>query len=305
MIDRAVLDRSQEFRRAVPQSSKGSQMSDNLAQQRAETFHRLHSGPEVLVLPGVWDVASARVFAVEGFSAIGTTSSGVAWTLGYGAGQEAEWSAFLEGCRRIAQAVDVPVTFDLEAGFGTRADVVAQRVQEAIEAGACGINLEDGLKDGALVDTSVLEEKVHAIRERCAKLEYPLYVNARTDVYLGGVQDVSQQLAEAVARGQRYAAAGADGFFVPGVTEPGAIATIVKEVPLPLNVYALPGVPAAEELQSLGVRRVSLGCGPLQAVLAQTRDIARHVKQDGDWRSFSDHWLSHADAASVCSGVST
>ena len=272
---------------------------------RVQSFRRLHDGSGILVLPGVWDVASARIFAAQGFPALGSTSSGVAWTLGYPIGQAAEWPVFLSACRALARAVEIPVSFDLEAGFATSPEGVCERVREAIEAGACGINIEDGFVDGRFAEASVLEDKLRAIRELCAKLDSPLFVNARTDVYLGGVAEETQRLGEAIRRAQRYTDAGADGLFVPGVLEPDAIATLAKETPLPLNVYALPGLPSAARLKELGARRVSLGCGPLQSVLARTRAIANAVRRDGDWGSFTEDWLDHGVAATLCAGMAS
>jgi 2-methylisocitrate lyase-like PEP mutase family enzyme len=269
----------------------------------AATFRGLHDGPEILVLPGVWDVASARLFAAEGFGALGTTSAGVAWSLGHATGQDVPWPHFLERCSRVARAVDVPVSFDIEAGFADTAEGVCENVREAIEAGACGINLEDGVEGGRLREPELVVDAIRAIRGLCAKLGFPLFVNARTDVYLGGIAEEARRLPEAIRRGRLYAQAGADGFFVPGLAEVDAIRSVVAEVPLPLNVYALRGVPAAEGLGELGVRRVSVGCGPLQAVLARTRAIARALRHDGDWSSFTHDWLDYGEAVELCSGA--
>ena len=271
--------------------------------KRAEVFQRLHTGSEILILPGVWDVASARIFAAQKFPALGTTSSGIAWSLGYALGPDIEWPVFLNVCRQIAQAVDVPVSFDIEAGFGDTPQVVSQHVREAIDSGASGINIEDGFRDGRFVPADEHADKIRAIREVCAGIDYPLYINARTDVYLGGVADKASQLGEAIVRAQRYVDAGADGIFVPGLSDSGEIATFVQEVPRPVNVYALPGVPGSEQLRGLGVRRVSLGAGPLQAVLARTDQIARSVRKDGDWTSFTESWLVYEEAIRVCTEV--
>ena len=268
----------------------------------AATFRRLHDGPEILVLPGVWDIPSARVFADAGFAALGTTSSGIAWTAGQAAGQDAPWPVFLDACRRIARSVDLPVSFDVESGFGETPDAVGANVREAVEAGAGGINLEDGIADGTLREAEPVEEAIRAIRRTCDETRSDLFVNARTDVYLGGLTESALQLRETIRRGQRYAEAGADGFFVPGILRADDIRSVVREVPLPLNVYALPDLPGAAELAELGVRRVSLGCGPLQAVLARTRDVAEAVRRDAAWDSFTDDWMSYDDAIRLCTG---
>ncbi len=267
---------------------------------RVEAFRGLHEADGILVLPGVWDVASARVFADAGFPALGTTSSGVAWTLGHASGQEAGWPAFLETSRRVAAAVPVPVSFDVESGFADSPEGVVENVHQAIEAGACGINLEDGLVEGGLRELSPVIEALHGIHELCDRLDHPLFVNARTDVYLGGIPDEARQLDETIRRGRAFAEAGADGFFAPGIAATDAIRSVVAEVPLPLNVYAIPGLPTATELGKLGVRRVSMGCGPLQSVLAHTRGMARALRRDGDWASFTGDWLEYPDALALC-----
>ena len=277
-------------------------MTASAARERAAAFRALHAGSRILVLPGVWDVASARIFVREGFEAIGISSSAVAWSRGRALAQDAPWSEYLDACRAIARAVDVPVSFDIEGGFGSTPEAICEHVRQAIEAGACGINLEDGVVEGGLRESKLIEEAIRGIRELCAKLDHPLFVNARTDVYLGGIADESRQLHEAIRRGQAFAAAGADGCFVPGIIEAAAIRSVVQEIGVPMNVYAVPGVPSADELAKLGVCRVSLGCGPLQLVLGRTRDLARRLRAKGGWSSFTDGWLEYDEAMAVCAG---
>jgi len=267
-------------------------MSMLLDRKHIERFRRLHQGPEVLVLPGVWDIVSARLFAAEGFPALGTTSAGVCWSVGRGNG----WRAFLEASGRIARAVDVPVSFDIENGFDHRPDVVREHVRGVIEAGACGINLEDGFIDGALADAAIMEDKIRGIRDLCEEMNYPLFVNARTDVFLGGPAD----LGEAVRRGRLYAEVGADSIFVPGLVDATAIQTFVKEVPAPVNIYALPMVPPVTRLAALGVRRLSVGCGPMQSLLAHAQRIARALRDEGNYASFVDDWMPYEEAEAIC-----
>ncbi len=265
----------------------------------AKSFRALHERNEILVLPGVWDALSARVFAAEGFPAIGTTSSGMAWSMGRTSGQELPWPTFLDACQRVAQSVSIPVSFDIEAGFGTSAEEICANVRNAIEVGACGINLEDGVNEGILQPEGLTVGTIKGIRKMCNEISYPLFINARTDVYLGGMPEGSNRLAETIRRGQLFAEAGADGLFAPGILDSREIQTVVNEVPLPLNVYALPGLPSAGELQDIGVRRVSVGCGPLQSVLTRMRTIAGALKADGDWKGFTNDWVSPNEAASL------
>lgn len=270
--------------------------------ERAHHFQRLHQTDDLLILPGVWDVTSARAMAAAGFPAIGTTSSGVAWTLGCPSAEQAGIEDYLAVCRRVAADVDVPVTFDLESGFDRSPEAVVRHVQQAIDGGAVGINLEDGLRDGALTAPEETAQKIEAIRRRCDEIDFPLFINARTDVYLGGITDESKQLEEAVARAKCYEAAGASGFFAPGIVKPEEIRRLASALTIPLNVYAVPGLSTAAELAALGVRRVSLGCGPLQFALAQLARMARGIRDDGDWSHMTDTWLEVSDARTLAAG---
>jgi len=264
---------------------------DRGALERVERFRTLNDEGPILVLPGAWDFVSARLLESEGFPCLGTTSTGVCWSLG----RQGGWEAFLAASARIVGAVDVPVSLDIEAGFSRTPEGVAEHVRQAIGIGACGINLEDGISDRGLGDPALHADKVRAAREVGTQHACPLYVNARTDVFLGGGDD----LAEAVRRGQRCAEAGADMFFVPGVRDAGDVAVLVAEVPLPLNVYALPGVPNARELAELGVRRLSVGCGLLQSALADARRRARELLGSGSY-GFGEQWIPFEAVEALC-----
>ncbi len=259
-----------------------------VASQRAEQFRSLHEGAEILILPGVWDVASARIFTAEGFSALGTTSAGICWSVG----RENGWPVFLEASKRIADAVPLPVSFDIESGFADRLEDVETHVSEVIDAGACGINIEDGFADDALVDPAHHVERLQMIAALRRRREYPLFINARTDVFAGGSGDLS----DAIDRCNRYVEAGADGVFVPGLTKESDIALLAREVAAPVNVYALPGVPSPARLRELGVKRISVGCGPQQSALAHLRAIARGLNEHGEYAAFTDDWLAYEEA---------
>ena len=263
------------------------------ATQRSEQFRALHERAEILLLPGVWDVASARIFAAEGFPALGTTSTGICWSVG----RERGWPTFLEASNRIADAVSIPVSFDIESGFSDDLREIEAHVSQVIDAGACGINLEDGFDGGTLIDPQRHVEKLQTIGALCTKRNYPLFVNARTDVFLGGSGD----LRDAIDRCNRYVEAGADSVFVPGLIREPDIAVFVREVAVPVNIYALPGVPPPARLLELGVRRISLGCGPHQSALAHIRAIARSLDERTDYRLFTDDWIPYEEAEQLCS----
>jgi 2-methylisocitrate lyase-like PEP mutase family enzyme len=222
---------------------------DRKAQARA--FLELHrNGP--LVLPNAWDPGSAKAIEAAGAKAIATTSAGISWAAGVADAGGLTRAAALEALRRIVAAVSVPVTADIESGYGGTAAEVASTVAEAIEIGVIGINLEDSV-GGSLIDPEVLVERIAAAREAAVAAGIELCINARTDTHLFG--DGSGTL----ERARLYAEAGADVLFVPGVVDPPTIRELVAGSPLPLNVMAGPGAPSVSELAELGVVRVSVG----------------------------------------------
>jgi 2-methylisocitrate lyase-like PEP mutase family enzyme len=254
---------------------------------KANAFRALHRGGKVLVLPNAWDVASARVFEETGFPAIATTSAGIAFSLGYPDGQKISREEMLARVTRIARAVKVPVTADVEAGYGEKPQDAARTACTLIEAGAVGMNLEDATSDPQqpLVELPLQIEKIRAIREAAMKLGMLLVLNARTDVYLAEVGAPQLRYFEAVKRLMAYRDAGADCVFAPGLSEPATIAQLVKDVQCPLNILAGPGSPSVPELEKLGVARVSVGSGPMRATLGLLKRIAEELKATGTYEA--------------------
>jgi 2-methylisocitrate lyase-like PEP mutase family enzyme len=272
-------------------------MSDIEKQKaKANTFRALHRGPRALVLPNIWDVASARVVEEAGYPAIATTSAGVAFTLGYPDGERISRDEMLARVARIAKAVKVPVTADVEAGYGPRPEDAAQTARGVIEAGAVGMNFEDGTEDPAhpLIDVSLQLEKIRAIREAALKTGVLLVLNARTDVYLLQVGDPAKRYDEAVRRLVAFRDAGAECVFVPGLRDPETIQRIVQDVKCPVNVLAGPGSPTIPELEKLGVARVSLGSGPMRATLGLLSRMAEELKASGTYKALEGA-PSHAE----------
>jgi 2-methylisocitrate lyase-like PEP mutase family enzyme len=259
--------------------------------EQAIRFRALHRPGTPLVLANAWDVASARVFALAGAPALGTTSAGVAWSLGFPDGQQLPVPLLVEASARIARAIDVPLTVDVEAGWGDGPGAVREVVRAVVEAGAVGVNVEDGS-----AAPEVLVEKIGALRELAGSLDLPLFVNARTDLYLRPLVAADERLPEAERRLGRYAAAGADGLFVPGIADPEEIARLARTLPRPLNVYAFRGVPPVRELARLGVGRVSVGCGPMQATLGLARRIAVELFEGGTYEHMAEGALSVGEA---------
>jgi 2-methylisocitrate lyase-like PEP mutase family enzyme len=266
-------------------------------QERASAFLAMHSGPRILILPNAWDVASARVLEAAGFGALGTTSAGVAASLGYPDGERVPLDGMLRVVRGISESVMVPVTADVEAGYGVNERAVAETVKSAIGAGAVGINLEDGANDpqSPLIDLAAHAAKVSAAKRAAASTGVPIVINARTDVYLLEVGEPRSRLRETVRRANAYLEAGADCAFVPGVGDAAMIATLVREIAGPVNVLAGPGMPAIPQLAELGVARVSVGSGLIRAALALVRRAAKELLSSGTYASFTEHTIAYAE----------
>jgi 2-methylisocitrate lyase-like PEP mutase family enzyme len=224
----------------------------------------------LLVLANAWDAGSARLIETLGARAVATTSAGVAWAQGYPDGDALPVDRLVSTVRAIARVVHVPITVDAEGGYSSDPAAVGAAVAALLDAGAVGINLEDG---GSPPD--LLAAKIARAKEAAARAGVDLFVNARTDVYLRGLVPENARIAETLARAERYRNAGADGLFVPKVADPAAIREIAAGARLPLNVLVWPGLPSAAELPALGVRRLSAGSSIAQIAWARARTVAR------------------------------
>lgn len=247
--------------------------------KKAEILRGLHRGPRILALPNAWDVASARIVESLGFPAVATTSAGIANSLGYPDGQRVSRDEMLEAVARIARAVNVPVTADVEAGYGLSVKEVEETARAVVQAGAVGINLEDvtGTEESSLVDLNLQTEKIAAIRDASAAAGVPLVINARTDFYLMPIGPESERFDRTVERLSAYLKAGADCGFAAAVKDAATIGKMVKAIPGPLNILLLPGVPTVAELEKMGVARVSIGSGMMRAALGAAREIAKKM----------------------------
>jgi len=264
---------------------------------KADHFRQLHDRKHVLVLPNAWDVASARIFEEAGFPAIGTTSAGIAYTLGYSDRERISRSEMTAAVRRIAEAVKVPVTADVEAGYGGRTSDVVETVESVMEAGAIGVNLEDAThnRKKALFDVDVQVDRIHAARSAAKKSGIPLVINARTDVFLLSVGSEVERLEEVILRAGAYHRAGADCLFVPGISDRSIIKVLVDSIPCPLNIIAGMDTPPVAVLRKLGVARLSLGSGPMRAAMGLTRRIAQELRTSGTYDALVDGAIPYAE----------
>ncbi len=266
--------------------------------QRAKAiqFRNMHTSGQILVLPNAWDAGSARIFELAGFRAIGTTSAGIAFSLAYPDGERVSREEMIDSVRHIARAVAVPITADLEAGYGPTMDALAETVRAAIDAGAVGMNVEDSSPaDGQLVDIPVMIDKIRTIRRVADAEGLGFLINARTDVYLHRIGEPAGRFDHAVRRANAYRDAGADCLFVPGATDAETIGRLVRAISGPVNILAGPGCPPVAELQRLGVARVSMGGGPMRATLTILRRIATQLAEQGTYTGFTENTISHAE----------
>ena len=256
-------------------------------QDQALDFRRRHlpGAATILVLPNAWDAMSARVIEEAGAPAIATTSSGVSWSLGRPDGEGLTRDEMIAAVRRIAGAVAVPVSADIEGGYGSGTpEDVAETVAAVIAAGAVGVNLEDAARGGeeGLLETSRQVDRIAAARA-AATARGELFVNARVDTYLHSVGPANNRLEETVGRARAYVAAGADGIFVPGVVDAPTVRLLAGAIEAPLNVMAGPGAPSIAELRELGVARVSVGPSIALAALGAIRRAATEILSHGTY----------------------
>ncbi|MGN6529833.1 MAG: isocitrate lyase/PEP mutase family protein [Burkholderiaceae bacterium] len=238
-------------------------------------FHALHADG-LLLLANCWDAGSARLAQEAGARAVATSSAAVAWSHAWPDGDLLPRELLLQTVRAVAGAVTLPVTVDVEGGFSDDPAAVGELVGAVVEAGAVGINIEDGSAEPAL-----LAAKIAAAREAGKARGVDLFVNARTDVFLRGLAEPGRRVAEVLAREARYREAGASGIFVPGITDAGEIAAVVAGARLPLNVMARPGMMPIAQLRELGVRRYSAGSGISELVNGLVAALMRSFVDEG------------------------
>ncbi|CRK59505.1 Probable carboxyvinyl-carboxyphosphonate phosphorylmutase [Alloactinosynnema sp. L-07] len=262
----------------------------NKQQDHASRFHELHTSGTVLALANAWDVASACVTVAAGAKAVATTSAGVAWSLGAADGDSLDRARAIDLIARVCAAVDVPVTADIETGFGATPEDVAQTVREVIAAGAVGVNIEDSFAsdEGPLRAVAAQSERLAAARAAADQTGISLFINARTDTFLRSAGSDETRVALTVERAQAYLAAGASGIFVPGARDLTTIKTLVAEIAAPVNIMVGPGFPTVPELAGVGVARASLGAAIAEAAYGLTRRATQELLTTGTYDSVRD-----------------
>ena len=276
-------------------------MDVRIQAEKAEQLRKLHHGPRILALPNAWDVASARILEEVGHPAIATSSAAVAFSLGYPDGQRISRSEMLAAVARIARAVRVPVTADLESGYGKTPEEIADFAKAMVDAGAVGLNFEDitGDDETSHVELSLQVKKIRAIRETSAALGVPLVINARTDVYLMPIGPEATRFDRTVERLRAYREAGADCLFAPGVVDREIISRLVKALGAPLNILVSQGCPSLDELEKMGVARASAGSSAMRAAMGAFQRVAKDWLAHGSYESLQQVTIPYPELNSM------
>lgn len=272
-------------------------MTPDRQKQLADTFRHAHRGP-LLLLPNAWDAMSARQFEAAGFGAVATTSGGLAWALGYADGEKAPWREVVAAHERIVRAVRVPVTADIEAGYGDTPDQVGASIGEILRTGVVGFNLEDGTSRPDIPVRPIEDAvaRIRAAREAANAASVPAVINARVDLYIKNVGDPASRFDETVLRGKAYLAAGADCIYPFGLADLGAIARLVKALDnAPINIVARAGTPPAAELERIGVSRISIASSATLAVMSLIKRIGEGLRATGTF-DVLEHSMNRPEA---------
>ncbi len=238
--------------------------------EKAVLFAELHKPGDPIVLFNIWDAGSARAVAEAGAKGIATGSWSVAAAGGYPDGQSLPLDLAIENIRRIVDSVGLPVTLDFEGGYAESQEELKANIGRVIEAGVIGINFEDQVVGGeGLYPVEQQSARIRAIREAANEVGIPLFINARTDIFLKTLPGphTPEQIDEALSRADAYAAAGASGFFAPGLRDAQLIRSLCERSPLPVNIMVMPDAPSNAELAALGVARISYGPGPYRKMI--------------------------------------
>lgn len=242
-----------------------------------ETFKSLHNGSDLFILPNAWDAQSASIFQENKYAAVGTSSAAVAASLGYADGENMPFADYLFVVRRIAASVKIPVTIDIEMGYGKTAEAIYSNLQQLIEAGVVGINIEDSVIGNgirSLKDAKEFSRLIERIKTQLTNAHESLFINVRCDTFLLNVKDKQTETAQ---RLKLYESAGADGIFLPVISDENDITAAVKLTKLPLNVMVIPGLPPLDKLRALGVKRLSMGPFLHGATYAKAKALALEV----------------------------
>lgn len=257
--------------------------------EKATAFRALHHGARILVLPNAWDIPSARVFEDAGFPAVATSSAGLMVSQGYQDGERMPRRELLAIVARIAERVAIPLSADVVAGYGRSAREVAATIQQVVDAGAVGVNIEDRVPSGEglfRLDTQL--RRLESVRRAATASGIPLVINARTDAFREAPGDEDSRFREAIRRATAYRDAGADCVYPMGLTDASSIATFVDALRCPVNVMVRKGLPPLADLEKLGVKRVSFGPSASYAAVGLLKRVSRDILDRGSFELLLD-----------------
>jgi len=250
-----------------------------------ETFKKLHNGSKLFILPNAWDAQSAIIFEESNYPAVGTSSSAVAAALGYKDGENMSFPEYLFVIQRISASVKVPVTIDIEMGYGKSVETIYSNLQRLIEAGVVGINIEDSqINNGtrSLKDAKEFAKMIDRLKTQLTNSHESLFINVRCDTFILNMKDA---IAETIQRVKLYESAGADGIFLPCISNEGDIQKVVSTTKLPLNAMVIPGLPTLERMSELGVKRLSMGPFLHGATYKKAKELAKEVIESNSVKS--------------------
>ncbi len=276
-----------------------NKLNTPVLKEKADLFLKMHHGTRMLVLPNVWDVISARIFEEAGFEALATTSGGISCSLGYPDGERIPRKEMLEAVSRIASRLKVPLSADMESGYGSDEKSMEDLARDVLSAGAVGLNIEDSVKgpgkvssDASLEDVDFQVSKIKAIRRASESLGVHLVINARCDsiLRLRSTDERAKAAAieQLIERGKAYSRAGADCIFAMFVKEREHIAKVVSSLDSPVNIIVGSGSLPLSELEKLGVARVSFGTSMTRATIGLLRRVGRELRQAGTYEGLAD-----------------
>ncbi len=263
--------------------------------KKASKFLGLHNEKEILLLLNSWDPGSSKLIEALGFKAIGTTSMGISASLGYPDCQAIPFDEMVAAIKRIVEKVNLPVTADIEGGYGKNIDEIVESTKQVLFTGIVGINIEDSYDlNPKLVDVIEFCERISAIRDMANSYGIHLVINARTDVFITSSDRNDEMMKEAIVRGNKYKEAGADCIFVPDVWQRDEIEVLVNEIETPINILSNPTngtgfPPSISELEEIGVARLSLGSSLMKSTFASVKKIGEEIIENGTYELLSKH----------------
>ena len=272
---------------------------DKAKQQKfAADFQAMHHTDDLLVLPNAWNAGSARVFEKQGFKAVATTSAGIAYSMGCADGEIIKFEDLLYLTKMISSKVQIPLSVDLELGYGNSICEITENVKALIAAGAVGLNIEDGYpgEEDYLEELSFQVNKIKALAELKKELDIDFVINARTCACWLNITDNGDNLDIAIERCNAFADAGADCVFVPGLLDEEQVKRLANEVDAPVNIVANPMFNDFDKIQQAGIKRLSIGSGAVRAVYAKLIDIASELYENNSLKSMLSHNFTYTEA---------